>query len=158
MKKTFKPKNDLPPGSFVPLFRLLPTLAEQETGKVILEQETFGLARGAYFLVESYCFDPDCDCRKVMINVMTDSSEILATIGFGWENEEFYVNWMDDEDLGRQATGAYLEPGGIQTANSEKCLILLKKSLRDSDYADLIKRHYQSFKNKIKENSDKKKE
>ena len=112
----------------MPLFRILPALTEQETGRIILAQETLGLARGAYSLVESYCFDPDCDCRKVMINVMSDSSEILGTVGFGWENEDFYIKWLVDEDLGRQATGAYLEPGGIQTSSSEKCLSLVKKS------------------------------
>lgn len=145
--KSRRNKSDFPPGAFVPLYEFLPDLAERETRKVVLLQETYGLPADLYFLMESYCAGKDCDCRKVMINVISDkTSKILGTVGFGWESEEFYIEWMGDEELGRQATGTYLELGGTQTEHSNKCLELVNNSLRDPHYIDLLKKHYKSFK------------
>lgn len=144
-------QTDLPAGIFASLFELLPSLAEQETKKVILSQEIYGLPAGLYFLAESYCFNKDCDCRKVMINVIAnDTSKILGTVGFGWESEKYYTEWMfGDKKIGRQMAGAYLEPGSAQNILTDcgtKCLKLVKNSLKDPDYVNLIKSHYQSFK------------
>lgn len=153
MKNSSQSKKEYAAGVFVPLWELVPELAEIETRKVYLPQDTFGLPKGIYFLMESYCSDKNCDCRKVMINVVSvEISKILGTIGFGWENETFYTKWMKgDKELGHQMTGAYEEAGqNILTDCGEKCLKLVKNSLRDPNYVNLIKRHYKSFKELIR--------
>jgi len=153
MKNSLQSKKDYPAGTFVPLWELAPELAEKETRKVCLLQDTFSLPKGIYFLMESYCSDKDCDCRKVMINVVfAETSKILGTIGFGWESEKFYTKWMGDEELGRQMAGVYEEVGNIKNILSDyggKCLKLVKNSLNDPYYVNLIKRHYKSFKESI---------
>lgn len=157
--KSQQTETDLLAGGFAPLYELLPELAERETRKVTLSQEAFGLPAGLYFLVESYCSGKNCDCRKVMINVVpSNTRKIIGTIGFGWENEKFYTKWMrGDKKIGRQMVGAYLEDGIAQNLLSEdaaKCLELIENSLKDPDYIDLIKKHYQSFKKQLKGDVD----
>ncbi len=143
---------DLPPGAFVPFFKVFPEDAEIKTRKIMLVQDTFGLPKGKYFLVENYCADKECDCRKVMINVVTMDGKftILGTVGFGWEDARYYKKWLNDDHLGEEMVGAYIEAGGIQTGMEKECLDLVKNSLRDSKFVDLIKKRYSIFKEKIK--------
>lgn len=138
-------------GEFAPIYEYFPDLIEFETRKVCLMQETYGLPAGVYYLLESYCIDPDCDCRKVMINVQaqSDKPRVLGTVGYGWEGEEFYIKWTGDEKLGRHMVGTYLEPGGVGTEYSQNCLKLVNNSLRDPHYVNMIKRHYIMLKDKI---------
>ena len=142
---------EFPIGSFVSFSRLISEDIALKTRRVSLLQDMFGLSKGAYFLVESYCVDGSCDCRKVMINVIAgDKNIILGTIGFGWEGPEYYIKWMyDDEKAGRALVGAYIEPGGIQNGLENECLELVKYSLCDLNYIKLIKERYKIFKDII---------
>lgn len=60
------------------------------------------LPDGAYAMVDAYCTDLDCDCRKTMILVHLDHRHV-ATINFGWESAEFYARRygaaLDDRTL-----------------------------------------------------------
>ncbi len=71
-----------------PFYNKFPEVAEKETRCIIVMNEKEGLPRGEYFLLESYCNNPKCDCRRVFINVL-HKDKILATIGYGWESLEF---------------------------------------------------------------------
>lgn len=44
---------------------------------------------GEYQFVDMYCNDPLCDCRKTMIQVLHNGTNV-ATINFGWEPHSFY--------------------------------------------------------------------
>ena len=150
-KKDKTYKKNFPVGAFVPFFELFPYEAEMNTRKIFLSKDIHGLSRGAYLFVENYCVDKKCDCRKVMINVvqMGDEPVILGTVGFGWEDEAYYIKWIGDKDNGRLMVGAYLEPGGIQTSYAQNCFKLVKNSLKDSHYIDLIKERYRAFKERL---------
>ena len=50
------------------------------------------LPDGDYAMVEAYCTDPGCDCRKTMIFVHLDRRHV-STINFGWESPKFYARW-----------------------------------------------------------------
>ncbi|MEK7066462.1 MAG: hypothetical protein AAB965_02755 [Patescibacteria group bacterium] len=141
-----------PAGSFVPFSSLISEDVALKTRKVSLLQNMFGLSKGSYLLVENYCVDEDCDCRKVMINVVDmDKNIILGTIGFGWELPKYYIEWMyGDEKAGKALAGAYIELGGIQNGLENECLELVKNSLHDSNYIELIKGRYKIFKNLIR--------
>lgn len=144
--------SNLPPGAFLPFFKVFPRNAETETRKIILPQDTFGLPKGIYFLAENYCADKECDCRKVMINVVTmdDNPTVLGTVGFGWEDAEYYKKWLNDDQLGEEMASASIEVGGIQAGMEKECLDLVKNSLRDKNYVNLIKKRYKTFKEKMK--------
>lgn len=136
----------LPAGAFLPLFVIVPDLDEEEIKSIILSHEKYGLASGVYYLIENYCADRECDCRKAMINVVDDKNKIWATIGYGWESTKYYEKWIDDKELARQMTGIYQEVGGIQTDRTDGCLKLVKKALEDPYYINCLRRHYKQFK------------
>lgn len=50
------------------------------------------LPDGTYSLVDSYCTDLGCDCRKAMILVHLDQRHV-STIHFGWESAAYYARW-----------------------------------------------------------------
>ena len=108
------------------------SVAVKETRTIKITAGDLGVPRGEYMLLENYCTDKSCDCRKVMINVVEvkPPRRILATIGYGWESVEFYTKWMyGDEKIARSITGAYLELGGIQSQYASIFWRYLKRPL-----------------------------
>lgn len=136
----------LPVGAFLPLDAIIPESDIEETKTITLTEDKNGLVAGNYQLIENFCADRKCDCRKVMINFVNKKDIILATIGFGWESAKYYEKWIKDKELGRQMAGIYLEQDGIQTEDSPACLRLLKKALKDPYYVNCLRRHYKQFK------------
>ena len=52
---------------------------------------------GEYALVEAFCNDKDCDCRRVMFNFVTpENHKTVAAIAYGWETEKFYTKWFGE--------------------------------------------------------------
>ena len=52
-----------------------------------------------YALVEMYCDERGCDCRRVFFYVISSSiKDVGAVIAYGWERPEFYARWMGDDD------------------------------------------------------------
>ena len=68
----------------VPLFQVDAELAAKETRTATLFKPDDGIPAGSYGFLESYCPDPDCDCRRVMINVVEEKqpTQFLASIGY----------------------------------------------------------------------------
>lgn len=106
-----------------------------------------------YMFIENYCFDKDCDCRKVMINAVgkKDPGKFLATIHYGWESAEFYEKWMfGDREIAEETAGIHLETAGIQSEHAQAFLEIFKKAVNnDSNYTESIKKHYKMFKEKL---------
>ena len=133
---------------FLPFYSKYKDVAVKETRTIKITAGDLGVPRGEYMLLENYCTDKSCDCRKVMINVVEVNSpqRIFATIGYGWETLAFYTKWMHgDKEIARMITGAYLELGGIQSQYAQHFLAIFKASLTD-EYVNTIKRHYGMFK------------
>ena len=134
---------------FIPFYSRYKELAIKETRIITTTTTQFGLPPGEYGLIENYCTDKTCDCRKVMINVIEVKSpqQFLATIGFGWESAEFYTRWIGgDEKLGNIMAGAYLEPGGIQTKYAPLLFDMVTSAAFTDEYVERLKRHYALFK------------
>ncbi len=129
-------------------------IAKKETRCIILPEDSkYKLPRGEYFFVESYCNDPDCDCRRVFLNVV-HNNDIIATIGFGWESLEYYREWMDKEHA-KDLKGPVLQTEGTNTKYAKEALNLIKDILLDDDiYIKRLKNHYEMFKEHIKKNDD----
>jgi hypothetical protein len=134
---------------FMPFFTRYKELAEKETRCITITRSDFGVPRGEYGLIEYYCTDNTCDCRKVMLHVTHSKPphQVLATIGYGWESAEFYTKWMHgDKEIGKQITGAYLETWGTQSQYAQNFLELVEEIALTDEYIDRIKRHYRLFK------------
>ena len=116
----------------VPFAQVEPDLAEKETRTASLFEPRNGIPAGTYWLIESYCPDPDCDCRRVMLNVAEKRrpTHFLASIGYGFDREA--------EDA-----GPYLDRLNDQCPYAGALLDLVEElALSDRRYVARLERHY----------------
>jgi len=133
-----------------------PEIAERETRTItILEQSSSGLPPGQYSLVEMYCDERGCDCRRVFFYVVSSlkkDKDVEAVIAYGWESPEFYARWMKDDDpeIITELQGPILNMSSPQSSLAPAILKIVKDIiLQDSAYIERIKTHYKMFRDKI---------
>jgi hypothetical protein len=131
-------------------------IAEKETRTLTIMRDDDIVPKGSYGLVEMYCDDINCDCRRVFLEVHDwERQKSLAYIAFGWESREFYRKWfrMDDPQVIRELQGPILNNGSPQSKYAPAFLQLVKDVvLSDPAYIERLKRHYQMFKEKVDPN------
>lgn len=135
-------------------YHYFPELAAKETRTVTVWGNP-ELPDGQYGFVELYCDEVGCDCRRVLITVVSSSTgKVLATINYGWETRRYYEQWMGDKDLAAHCVGATLDPFGIQSEYAAVLLRLFERFLLpDEAYVARLKRHYALFKAAIEKGS-----
>jgi hypothetical protein len=104
---------------------------------------------GVYGLLEFYCTDDDCDCRRVIIKVVGENSggKVWATISYGWEDAAFYRKWSPGTKNAAEWFGPTLDPLNPQSAHAGAFLGVFKHVvLQDKAYIDRLKSHYAMFK------------
>lgn len=128
-------------------------VAEKETRTLTIMRDDDIVPKGSYGLIEMYCDDPDCDCRRVFLEVFDWEKGIsIAYIAYGWESKEFYREWlrMDNPTVIRELQGPILNDGSPQSKHAPAFLKLVKDVvLSDPAYMERLKRHYQIFKEKV---------
>lgn len=138
--------------AYEPFFERFPKLALKET-RSITTRDNPGLPDDDYGFLEAYCTDENCDCRRVMFNVVSRKhNESLAVIAYGWENKAFYAKWFNGNDAAiiRDLQGPILNPGSKLSELSPALLKLVQDVLlNDPAYINRLKRHYQMFKEKV---------
>lgn len=136
---------------FVPFHEYFPDVAERETREIYVNSQS-GTLSGGYALLEMYCKDPECDCRRVMFNIISEREKKFVTVvNFGWENEKFYEKWYGDKDKSiiKEIKGPSLNPASRQSQYAPELLQLVKTIvLNDRSYVNRLKRHYKMFKKK----------
>jgi len=159
--------------SYIPLFKLLPEVAEKATRSLtLLVGNPFDLPPDEYGLIELYCGDRNCDCRRVFFNVVSKNRKTtVATANFGWESKDFYASWIsrgriktyneldkDDQLAVDDLCGFHLNLFSEQSELAPKILKMIEDLLEaDEDYYERILRHYKIFRAKI-DGKDKRKE
>ena len=107
---------------------------------------------GEYQFVDMYCNDPLCDCRKTMIQVLHNGTNV-ATINFGWEPHSFYEKWMgsgsSDNSMPKMA-GATMDITSVNRLSPDGILGLFN-ALLDDTWVTVFKRHYKLVKSKLSE-------
>jgi hypothetical protein len=109
-----------------------PEIAEAEIRVITLPERTLGVPAGVYGVVESYCPDPTCDCRRVMLNILGGRlpGRILATISYAFD--------PDDE-----MPGPFLDPINPQSEYAAAILPMIAELLlADPAYVARLGRHY----------------
>jgi len=139
---------------YVSFYEHLPEIAERETRTItILEQSSSGLPPGQYSLVEMYCDERGCDCRRVFFYVISSlKKDVEAVIAYGWESPEFYAQWMKDDspEVITELQGPILNMGSPQSSLAPAILGIVKDIiLQDIAYIERIKTHYKMFRDKI---------
>lgn len=120
----------------VPFLIVEPELAVKETRVMTLLESSRGVPAGSYGLIEFYCPDPECDCRRVLLNVAEENQpgEFLASISYGFDREE-------------ETAGPFLDPLNPQSPYAEGLLHLVERGvLPDSNYVARLERHYHRVK------------
>ena len=134
----------------IPLHERLPELAERESRTLSISNSPH-VPDGDYALLESYCEESDCDCRRVFLSVCS-RRRLKAVIAFGWEDREFYARWMGTRD--RRTVdglkGPCLNLASPQSRLAPVLLDLVREALKDEAYVERIKRHYALFKESLR--------
>lgn len=138
---------------YAPFYEYFPEIAEKETRALIAFDDP-ELPSGEYGLVEMYCDEPGCDCRRVFLNVISSRTQSsVAVIAYGWENRKFYEKWMGDRDpqIINDLKGPALNLSSPQSKLAPALLKKVKFVLSDKKYVQRIKNHYKIFREAIEE-------
>ena len=125
-----------------------PAIAENETRSITIINNP-ELPSDSYGLIESYCDELDCDCRRVFLSIISEKHEkVLAVIAFGWESKQFYAKWFggNDPQTINELQGPILNLISPQSKFAPKLLELVNSVvLQDKKYIERLKRHYAMF-------------
>ena len=105
------------------------------------------LPDGEYSFIDTYCTDPDCDCRKTMVQVMLDG-KLVSVINYGWESANFYESWMGSSAKDNPMPsmhGASIDITSPDLVSRDGMLGLFSALLNDIWVAK-FKRHYDDVK------------
>lgn len=132
--------------AFVPFFEKFLDLAVKET-RVLHALNLPGLPSDEYGLLELYCDEPGCDCRRVMFNIFRPNSKNPdAVIAYGWESEEFYKKWLGNTPVDvKELQGPVLNFGSPQSRLAPVLLQQVTLILEDPKYVERLQRHYAMF-------------
>ncbi len=142
----------MPYQAFIDFF---PDLAKRETRCIIVPPGRVGspLPEGEYALIEQYCNDGGCDCRRVFFFVQSSFRQgPEAVIAWGWESREFYARWMGDDDEASldALQGPVLNVGSPQTDLAPILLEQVETLLSaDTAYVARIREHYRLFRQHV---------
>jgi hypothetical protein len=111
-----------------------------------------------FLFLELYCDDEGCDCRRVIVRVLSVSetpagpAHELASLSFGWEPAQFYRDWasfpLGARDI-EEMKGPALQRLAPQSARANEMLRQFRSLLEDRAYVDRIRRHYRMFRETI---------
>jgi hypothetical protein len=118
----------------IPFVHLFPDQAIAETRTMTTRNHPV-LPDDEYALVEAYCADPQCDCRRVMLNVLArrQGKNCLASISFGFDRDE-------------KMAGPFLDPLNPQSQYADVLLDLVTMVLADPTYLARLESHYHQVK------------
>ena len=156
-------------------YKYLPAIAMEETREITVRSDNGPFPRGVYSLLEMYCDDVDCDCRKVLFAVSySENKKMVAYIGYGWEDKEFYARLVKHDQDGRKKVcydslgkidkkmvdelmGPCLNSLSPQSSIAEDILkFVVEYVLTDEAYVERLKKHYMLFKKAVKRSKKRK--
>lgn len=131
-------------------FNVCPDTAQRETRTAIVLDGHETLPPGKYSFIEFYCDEIDCDCRRSIIQVLSEDNQILATLSYGWETRAFYEQWFHNSEGVDNLVGVSLQPMSVQGEHCHQLRDLFEQLLDgDREYASRYPRHYREFKSAI---------
>ncbi len=128
-----------------------PAISHKETRFVQLINDPI-LGNDEFGLLEMYCDEPSCDCRRVMFNVISRQQQSsVAYIAYGWESTEFYISWFGSDDLEiiKELKGPALNTMNPQSNVASNLIPHIEDVLKDKQYVERLIRHYNLFRESI---------
>jgi hypothetical protein len=127
----------------VAFYHLFPEIGTRETRTATIFGRDSSLPDDSYGFIELYCVDPHCDCRRVMINVFSETGPThLATINYAFDPPAV------DGPIQEQT---FLDPLNVQSRWSGALLELFKEILRERAYCERLERHYRMVKEALRD-------
>ena len=119
---------------------------------ITITDDMHGIPLGQYGLIQMYCDDVRCDCRRVVFHIEKDGKR-HAIVGYGWEKYSFYRKWFGPG--ARKANienfmGPALHDGISDYSYSILFVALIKAALSDKLYCNRISQNYKLFRHAIK--------
>ena len=141
--------------SFSSFFAKFPGLVESEFRKIFAMNGMYkNIPEGSYGFLELFCDRPSCDCRHVIIHVisMEPGFKVRAVLRYGWESKDFYIDWMGDEnELTELMPGPFIDtmysPNDLVA--EEFLSVFMHMIQNDKQYVKRIETHYQMHKDEI---------
>jgi hypothetical protein len=117
-----------------PFVSVFGELGGKET-RVLTVRGYTALPNDEYALLEAYCMDPACDCRRVMLNVVGrhQGASPLASVSFGFERDS-------------EMAGPFLDPINPQSQYADVLFPLVVQILADQAYVSRLESHYRQVK------------
>jgi hypothetical protein len=122
-----------------------PHLAGVDTCKICIEDGNPEID-GAYEVIDFYCPDPDCDCQKVTAILLDSDQKLRATIAYGWESYDFYMEWGNDSKTSVLLPHGFLDPLGEQSEQAPQLLKVFSQMMKNTKFKERFKNRYNSFK------------
>ena len=136
---------------YAPFFEKFLEIAQNETRSFFIKNNP-NVPDDEYSLMELFCDEKNCDCQRVMFNVMSEKQQnIIATIAYGWESRKFYEKWFGGNDSMaiNEMMGIKLNTASHQCEFAPELLHIIENILKDPAYVERIKRHYKLFRDKV---------
>lgn len=126
--------------------------ARSEARLLEVKTPNAGVTPGRYLLREFYCTEPDCDCRRVLVQFlpMDGPPQVAASINYGWEKAKYYRKWSRDPDLWREMAGPTLERFAEQGPDAPRFLKIFHHIIKDHMLVAAFRRHYRLVKDKVR--------
>lgn len=138
---------------FTSFFEEFPDLIESEFRNIFVLNDGMykHIPPGNYAFLELFCPEIECDCRKVIINVISSQpAKSWAILNYGWESEKYYQTWFGKNNpLYQPMSGVTFDPPTNDPLKNEFLAIFSSILRDDQHYAQRIKRHYAMFKQKM---------
>jgi hypothetical protein len=136
-----------------PFIQRFTELGTRET-RTITTAGLQGLPADEYALLELYCDEAGCDCRRVVIEVIARrTGDVLAIINYGWESREFYEKKLGSDEYAREVVGASLDPLNRQSRHAPILLAMFRDVVKDRAYKERLAQHYRMFKETVRKPS-----
>jgi hypothetical protein len=142
----------------IPFHSVLPELAAREVRCVHLlgpapdATPEVALTPDEYAYLEYYCDDLECDCRRVLLEVIAKDQpgKVFALITYGWEKESFYRKRMPwAPDAARGTVRGELDRLHEQSEFAPYFLELFHRFVLDEPYRLRLRRHYQLLREEL---------
>ncbi len=142
------------PMEFAPFHSLFLEVAEDDLLRIEIRPGD-PLPKGEYAFLEHYCMDAGCDCRLVMLQVVSlkHPKKVLATVQYGWAPLKHYKAQFGDA-AAKEAKGPSLVVGAPQSRQADLWLEIVTEVLREKPVAAQLRTHYRMWREAVNRAGD----
>ena len=126
-----------------------PELAKKETRIITILSDKEKIPKWEYAIAELYCTNPNCDCRKVSLNVIWPNNKTYY-LNYWFEKPSYYIKWgIWDIEIAKEMSWLSVNEFEWNHLESELVLDTMDWVLNDTIYVERLKKHYKLMKEDV---------